>query len=294
MFSQKQNEIVSAYAFLLPAIILLVAFILVPMALSVYYSLTDYYLLKPAQKQFVFFKNYLSIIFSDDTARNAMRNTIVFVLLVLPLQLGLAFFLALIINRSIRGMVIFKVSYFAPSILSMVVLAILWKVMLNPNSGLVNAFLSWFGISPQPFLTSPDQALISIVMLSAWQGAGVQMLIFLAGLKNIPQHFYEMAVIDGANVLQQFFHVTLPSLKPITTFLVITTTISAFKLIIQPLIMTNGGPNESTVTVLQHMFVEGFRYRNIGYASAIAVLFVVLITIIALALNRFAEGRDKP
>ncbi|MCM3763842.1 carbohydrate ABC transporter permease [Neobacillus niacini] len=287
----KKGEVAAAYGFLIPALVLATLFIVLPIILAFTYGFTDYYLLKPDAKQFTGMENFKRML-TDDVLRQSFLNTIKFVVLVVPLQLAMALGLALIVNKKFKGVGLFRTAYFSPAVLSLVVISILWTVMLNPTSGLINEMLANIGISKQPFLTSSSQAMYTIVVISAWSGCGYQMMIFLAGLKNIDNQIYEAAEIDGANGLQKFLYITIPSLKPITMFLVITTTIQAFKLIVQPMVMTGGGPDYSTMTILQYIYEYGFRHRNVGYASAITLVFTVFLIIVSIGIKRLF-GEEK-
>lgn len=281
----RRNDIIVGYLFILPAMVLLFLFIIWPMGSALSYSFTDYFLLKPGQQKFIGLDNYIRIL-GDEQLFKSFLNTCQFVIKVVPLQLAVALGLALIINKKFKGNGFYRVSYFSPAILSLVVVSILWSSLLNPTSGLVNEVLSNFGISPQPFLTSTSQAMNSIVVISAYSGCGYQMLIFLAGLKNIDQSMYEAATIDGANKYKQFLHITIPSLRAIMVYQFITIIIQAFKLIVQPMVMTGGGPNYSTMTILQFIYEEGFRHRYIGYASAVTVIFTLFLIVVSLIIKR--------
>ncbi|WP_252314226.1 carbohydrate ABC transporter permease [Sinobaca sp. H24] len=197
--------------------------------------------------------------------------------------------LALLINKQRRGNIFLKVAFFSPVVMSLVVISVLWLYLLNPTDGLVNSMLQAVGINAQPFLTSPNQAIYAIILVSVWQGAGYQMLIFLAGLQNIPGDVYEAARIDGAGKWKSFLHVTIPLLRPTTTLIVFTTLIAAFKLIIQPMIMTQGGPLNSTMTPIYYIYQTGFTDRLVGYSSAMTVVFGLLIVIVTFVQRRFAK-----
>ncbi len=281
----KKRDIVSAYGFLTPALILAILFIVLPIILAFTYGFTDYYLLKPNDKEFIGLENFKRMM-TDEVLIQSFMNTIKFVVFVVPLQLSMALGLALIVNKKIRGVGFFRTAYFSPAVLSLVVISILWTVMLNPTSGLINELLANVGISKQPFLSSTSQAMYTIIAISAWSGCGYQMMILLAGLKNIDGSLYEAADIDGANAFQKFLFITIPSLKPILMFLVITTTIQAFKLIVQPMVMTGGGPDYSTITILQYIYEYGFRHRNIGYASAITLVFTIFLVVISIIIKK--------
>lgn len=170
--------------------------------------------------------------------------------------------------------------------MSLVVISILWLYLLNPNNGLLNALLNKIGIASQPFLRSPKQAMYAIVFVSAWQGAGYQMLLFLGGMQNIPQDVYEAAELDGFTKWEQFRYITMPLLKPTALFVLLTTLISAFKLIVQPMVMTQGGPMNSTITMVYYIYQQGFTDRLVGYSSSIALVFTTLIGMISLVQRR--------
>ncbi|WP_234410501.1 carbohydrate ABC transporter permease [Caldalkalibacillus mannanilyticus] len=288
---KKRNDTLSAIGFLTPAMVLAILFIVLPIILAFMYGFTDYYLLRPDNKQFNGLDNFRRML-ADEALIKSFYNTFKFVLFVVPLQLSMALGLALIVNKKMKGNTFFRTAYFAPAVLSLVVISILWTVMLNPTSGLINQMLANIGLPKQPFLTSSEQAMYTIVAISAWSGCGYQMMIFLAGLKNIDHSLYEAADIDGANMFHMFWYITLPSLKPITMFLVITTIIQAFKLIVQPMVMTGGGPDYSTMTILQYIYEYGFRHRNIGYASAITLVFTIFLVVLSIVIKKlFREER---
>ena len=230
------------------------------------------------------FGNRYVVIAKDPTFLRALINTFVFVLVIVPGQGGLALIMALLVNQRLRGRYVFRTIYFSPVVTSMAVIAIVWTFLYNPDQGLINRFLGAisFGQIKPDWLVSADSALLAIIILSAWQAAGFQMVIFLAGLQGIPQSLYEAAQIDGGNTWQQFRHVTIPQLRNTTIFVVISTTILAFRLFTQVDVMTKGGPQDSTVTVVVHAVETGFRQQKIGYGSAVTVLFFILVVTIAL------------
>lgn len=230
---------VLAYTFLGPSLLILSVFLVIPSIMAVYYAFTDYYLLTPDLRKFVGFDNFIKL-FKDPIFLKSLSNTLKFVVLVIPLQIGAALGLALLLNKKRKANTFFKVAYFSPVVMSLVVISVLWLYLLNPNEGMINNVLTHVGLPPQPFLTSPEQAIFTIVFVSVWQGAGFQMLIFLAGLQNIPGDVYEAAQLDGMNKWQRFIYITLPLLKPTSIFIFITTLISAFKLLVQPMVMTQG------------------------------------------------------
>lgn len=279
---------VLAYTFLGPALLILSVFLVIPSIMAVYYAFTDYYLLTPDLRKFVGFDNFIKL-FKDPIFLKSLSNTLKFVVLVIPLQIGAALGLALLLNKKRKANTFFKVAYFSPVVMSLVVISVLWLYLLNPNEGMINNVLTHVGLPPQPFLTSPEQAIFTIVFVSVWQGAGFQMLIFLAGLQNIPGDVYEAAQLDGMNKWQRFIYITLPLLKPTSVFIFITTLISAFKLLVQPMVMTQGGPVNSTMTVVYYIYQTGFTDRMVGYASSIALLFGTIIGLVTLAQRKLVK-----
>ncbi|HEM6116204.1 carbohydrate ABC transporter permease [Streptococcus pluranimalium] len=286
----KAKESIMGYLFLSPAMIILGLFLFLPTLLSIYYAFTNYYLLTPDATTFIGLANFKKL-FSDPLFMTSLKNIGQFVIFIIPLQLGLALSLALLVNNKRKSTIFFKIAFFAPVVMSLVVVSVLWLVLLNPSSGLINSMLAILGIDPQPFLTSPKQAMYVIIVVSAWQGAGYQMLIFLAGLQNIPSSLYEAASIDGASKWKQFLNITLPMLKPTSILILTTTLIDAFKLVIQPMVMTQGGPLNSTLTPVYYIYRTGFTDRSVGYASSITVVFGAIIIIFTL-LQRKMTGDE--
>lgn len=291
MKKERYKETLAGYAFLSPALIILGLFLFLPTLLSIYYAFTNYYVLTPDQTQFIGLDNFKRL-FSDSAFITSLKNIAKFVVFIIPIQLGLALGLALLVNNKRKSTIFYKIAYFSPVVMSLVVVSVLWLVLLNPSSGLINSILNVFGIKSQPFLTSPKQAMYVIIAVSAWQGAGYQMLIFLAGLQNIPSEVYEAARIDGASKVQQFFNVTLPMLKPTSIMILTTTLIDAFKLVIQPMVMTQGGPLNSTLTPVYYIYRSGFTDRMVGYASSITVVFGLIIIVFTI-FQRKLTGDDS-
>lgn len=282
----KNKKAILGVCFMLPALILIFIFLILPAILAAIYSFQNYNMLKPNSKVFVGINNY-KLILKDKSFYKALTNTIYFALIVVPIQSAIALLLAVLVNKKIKTSNFTRIAVFSPVITSIVVVSILWTILYNMDSGLINGILQIFGIPKQPFLLSEHQAMNSIIVMSIWQAAGYQMMIFLAGLQDIPEDLYEAASIDGANTWQKFRNVTLPCLRNVTNFVILITTIQAFKLFAQPYVMTAGGPNESTKTLVLSIFEQGFQYRNVGYSSAIAMIFFLIILIISLLMQKF-------
>ncbi len=290
---EKKRETIVAYLFSTPALILLILFIVVPVMIALRYSLMEYHTLRPDQQKFIDFQNYISL-FQDSDFWFSFKNTIYFTVIVVPLQCGLALALALLVSKRTRGVSLFRIAFFSPTVTSMVVIAILWQIMLNssPTQGWFNAILVKFGLDAIPFLTSPDTAMNSIIVMSAWQGAGYQMMIFLAGIQGISPDLHEAASIDGANVFQRFLYITLPGLKNVTKYIILITSIQAMRLFTQPYIMTQGGPQDSTKTLVYYIYNVAFRSRQFGYACAAAVIYFVIIVGLSLLLKKILKSDE--
>lgn len=288
---KRKSEIKAAYLFVIPALVLLVAFLIVPALSTVRYAFTNYNIMRPDKIKFVGFENFVKL-FSDDSFWQAVKNTFYFTVIVVPFQCVLALGLALLISSRRRGVSIFRAAYFSPQVTSMVVIAILWTVLYNPNpdTGLLNAFLKSIGLDTCQFLNSPDTAMNSIIFMSAWQAAGYQMMIFLAGLQGIPGEQYEAASIDGAGKFKQFVYVTLPGLKNVIKYVVMITMIQAMKLFTQPYVMTKGGPQNSTRTLVYYIYEQGFQKRHFGYACTVAAVFFVIVIAMSLSMKKIIKA----
>lgn len=283
------------YMFVLPAVILMMTFLLWPALTSLRYAFTNYNIMRPDRVEIVWFSNFIKL-FSDADFKKALWNTIYFTIVVVPYQCTLALALALLINKKIRGVGVFRAAYFSPMVTSMTVISILWTILYNPNpnQGLINAILVKLGLESISFLRDPGTAMNSIIFMSGWQAAGYQMMIFLAGLQNIPQDRYEAASIDGAGVFQKFWYITLPGLANVIKYVVIITMIQAMKLFTQPYIMTQGGPQNATRTLVYYIYQQGFQFKNFGYACAVSVVFFLIVVCMSFAMQRVlnSEGRE--
>lgn len=280
------------WLYILPALILLLAFLIIPFAMSISYSFTDYNLLLPAARKFVGFQNYVQTL-KDPVFLKSLRNVLQFTVFIIPIQLGIALGLALIVNKKRPGNMFFKISFFAPVVVSLTVTSVLWLYIVNPNQGLLNSLLGLLHIKPQPFLTSSKQAMFVIIGISAWQGAGYQMLIFLSGLQAIPHSLYEAAELDGADAWQRFTNITMPSLRPTTIMILTTTLISALNLMTQSMVMTQGGPDNATMTPIYYIYRTGFTDRQLGFASAMSVIYGIIIIIFTLIQRKLTNKGEE-
>lgn len=292
--AKKRKEVyrtkssITAYLMLLPAVALAFLFILLPILYSLGYAFTDYYLLEPDNIKFIFLDNFAKL-FKEISAKgmlyNAIKNTLTFVVGVVPLQIGMALLLALFVNRKGLGSKIFKVCFFAPVVISLSITAFLWEQILAPGEGgLLNSLLGMFGVPPHDWLRDPKTAMPCIIALSAWQGCGYQMLIFLSGLSNIRKDLYEAAALDGANWWHQFWNVTWVGLRSTFVYILITVFIGACRIMTQPMLMT--GYMSHTVTLSYYMYNSGYTERWVGESSAVALLMTIFIGGITLIQRR--------
>lgn len=288
-FSKRQKRM--AYVFMAPALILLLLFLIIPAFMALGFSFTDFYVLAPDKMKVVGMDNYTALV-SDELFWKCLKNTFYFTAVIVPVEAVIALGLAVLVNKKSFGRTFFRTAYFAPVISSLTVVSILWVCLYNPNDGLFNAILNTLGLPSQRFLRSADQAMNSILLMSIWQGVGYQMIIFIAGLNGISQELYEAAAIDGANSVKKFFYITLPGLRNVISFIVVYVTIQAFKVFTQPYIMTFGGPQNSTRTLVYYIYQQGFQYKKAGYASAMAVVFFLIVVFASMALKRLLIERD--
>lgn len=287
-------ERLQEYLMALPAGVLLTVFLVLPLGMSFWLSLTDQRLVpRPIPTRFIGFQNYERIL-TDPEFWNALYNIVVFVVMVVPIQCGFALLMAVVINQKLPCRNLFRSLFFLPAITSMVVVSVIWSTLLQYPTGPVNTVLNVlsFGlVGPYDWLGDPATAMPAIVVLSAWQGYGFQMVVYLAGLQNISASLYDAARVDGASPWQQFWHITMPCLRNTHVFVMIITTIQAFKLFTQVNVLTQGGPNGATNTVVQYMVVSGFYEQKIGYASAVAAILFLIVVSIAIAQHYIL--RDK-
>ena len=282
----------TAWAFVAPALVALGLFFFLPVVAALVLSFTDfdiYSLADIRNLRFVGLDNYIALL-KTPLFWKALGNTLYFVVLGVPLSIALSLGAALLINSKLgkfKG--VFRTIYFAPVVTTLVAVAVIWRYLLHTKYGLINWALGGIGIDPVDWLGDPNWAMPAIVLFAVWKNFGYNMIILLAGLQTIPEELYEAAKIDGAGSWAQFRHVTLPSLAPVMLVVSILTMAGYFQLFAEPYVMTQGGPVESTVSVLYFMFEQGFKWWNLGFATAVAfVLFLILfaITLLQLRLSR--------
>lgn len=285
----------TAYFFLAPAVSAIFLFFFIPVIAAFLISFTDfdiYTLGDFSTLRFVGLDNYLNL-FKDDLFWTALKNTFYFVIVAGPLSIMISLGAALLLNtKLVRFKAIFRLSYFLPVVTTLVAVAIVWRFIYHHNFGIMNYFIGFFGIDPIDWLGDPFWAMPSIILMAVWKNFGYNMIIFIAGLQNIPEELYEAANIEGANAWQKFKSITIPMLAPTTVFISIITMIGFFQLFAEPYVMTQGGPLNSTLSIVQYMYQEGFRWWNMGYSASIAfVLFFIIFigTLIQFKVQKSGE-----
>ncbi len=284
MTRREKTDLASGLLFALPWLIGFLGFTLYPLVMSVYYSFTSYNVVQPPV--WTGLDNYRELFFQDPLFWKALYNTLYFTAFSVPLSLAAALFLALLLNQKVPGLAVFRTVFFLPSIVPIVASSVLWIWVLNPQSGLVNSLLmQWFGIEGPGWLASPAWSKPSLVVMSLW-GVGGAMVIFLAGLADVPQTLYEVAELDGAGVWARFRHVTLPMLTPTILFNLVMGLIAAFQYFTQVYVMTGGKgtPLDTTMFYALYMYRSSFYYLRMGYASAMAWMLFVVILIATLGV----------
>ncbi len=284
----------AAWLFLMPALLVLGLFFVLPVLAALLLSFTDYdlyALADPRNLRFVALDNYWGLL-QRPLFWSALGHTCYFVAVGVPLSMAASLGTALLLNSPLaRGQAFFRTALFAPVVTTVVAVALIWRYLFNTKYGLVNEALAGFGIHPVDWLGDPHWAMPTIILFAVWKNFGYNMIILLAGLQAIPPELYEAARIDGASALRQFRHITLPMLRPTLLMVSILSVSGYFQLFAEPYVMTEGGPLQSTESVLYLMYDEGFKWWNLGSASAVAfLLFVVMFAVTALMLRLGRRG----
>lgn len=285
----RRSGFLSGYLFILPAVTGIVVFGLLPLFYALYVSFLRYDLLSP-DRFFIGLANYQRIL-HDAIFWRALSNTLYYAVLLIPAQTGLGLLLALLVQRNSFGIGMFRAAFYLPVVSSMVVASTLWRILYDSHNGIINSILLTLHVPPQPFLNSPVQAMPALVVMSVWKWVGISMLIFLGGLNAIPHEYNEAAEVDGASRMAVFRHITLPLLVRVILFVVVINTINAFKLFTPIYVITRGGPMESTLTIVFHIFRTAFRNYDMGYASTMS--FLLLLLVLGLTLIQFKLLRSE-
>lgn len=288
----KKQELIAAVVLIGPAVIWLLWWVILPSLYALYLSFTSYDLLRPAKTEFIWLENYFTLL-KDSNFLSAIKNTMIYAVGVVPIQVVISLFLAMVANQNIKAKSVFRVIYYLPGLTSGVAVASIF-LFLTSKSGAINVLLGMFGIDAVSWAASPDLALPLVIMMAVWAGTGFSMLVFLAGLQDISTDIYEAAEIDGANKWQQFKSITVPLLKPKTFFVMATGFIGALQVFDTAFIVSggNGGPDGATMTAVFYLYTEAFKKDQMGYASAAAFILFGIILILTLIQKKFFDEKE--
>lgn len=277
------------YALIAPYLLHVAVFVLFPVVFSVVLTFHSWNIISPMK--YVGFENYAHLL-KDRLFWTALWNTVRFLLVHIPLQIVIALALAEFLNGPIRGRAFFRASFFLPVIVSGVVVTILWQQLLSFNAGMINNLLTGIGIPKVPWLESPDVAMYAIALMATWKNVGLYVILFLVGLQSVPEQYYEAAELEGATHWQQFRFITLPMINPTIFLVVVLSTIGGFSLFIEPYIMTEGGPLNSTLSAVMYIYRQAFQYYHMGYSATLGVCFALLILAVVAVQKRYVEQKE--
>ncbi|MCC6798891.1 MAG: sugar ABC transporter permease [Anaerolineae bacterium] len=289
--SPKTSEAIAAYLFLLPTLVTFFLFVLGPMLAAVGLSFFDYNLLKwNSSPEFIGFDNYRQLA-EDGRIVSIYQTTLKIAVAEVALTIGLGLLIAYLLEQKMPSLLrsLFRMTYFFPYVVSVSAVALIWSYLLHKDFGIVNYYLGLLGIERISWLRSSQWSWVSIVITESWKSLGFNVLVLLGGLQTIPAEFYEAAEVDGANGWGKFRHVTLPLLTPTLLFLLVIDSINAFQIFAQPYILTQGGPGDSSRTVVMYIYEHGFRFFNMGYASTIALSLFAIILVLTIFQFRLSR-----
>ncbi len=294
--SRSRREARAGLAFIAPALALIAVFFVVPVVAGFLLAATDfdiYAVGDPATTRFVGLGNFAALL-HDPVFWKALGNTFYFVLVGGPLSVAASLGAALLVNaRLVRCKGLFRTVYFAPVVTTMVAVAVVWRYLYHPRFGLLNQLLALAGLGPVNWLGDPRWAMPAVILMAVWKNFGYNMIIFVAGLQSVPGTIYEAARVDGAGPWQQFRRLTLPALRPMLVFVGVITMIGYFQLFTEPYVMTNGGgPLNATLSIVMYMYKQGFRWWNIGFGAAVALVLFLIILAGTLLQLRLQKGRE--
>ncbi len=238
--------------------------------------------------EFVGLRNFV-VLFQDRLFFTAIYNTLIFLLIHIPLQIAVALLLAEMLNQQLRFRAFFRAAYFLPVVISGVVVTIVWQQLYGFDMGLINRILTGLGLSRVGWLTDPKIAMPSIALMATWKNVGLYVVLFLVGLQGVPEHFYEAAEIDGASHWQKFIYITLPAIKPTIFMVVVLSTLGGFSLFIEPYIMTGGGPMNSTISAMLYIYKQGFTFYHMGYAASLGFFFAAIIMLVVIIQKKLID-----
>jgi ABC-type sugar transport system permease subunit len=274
------------YLLVSPYLIHFILFVAFPVGFSIVLTFHNWNIISPME--YTGLNNYVRLV-NDKTFLKSMGNTIIFLLIHIPLQIIFALLLAEILNQKIKLRGVFRGAFFLPVIVSGVVVTILWQQLYGYDTGLLNRLLVMIGLDKIGWLTDPNIAMASIAVMATWKNVGLYIVLFLVGLQTVPTQYYEAADMEGATHLQKFFKITLPMINPTIFMVVILSTIGGFSLFIEPYIMTGGGPLNSTISAVLYIYKQGFFYYHMGYAATLGLVFALIILAVIVIQKKFIE-----
>jgi multiple sugar transport system permease protein len=282
----KINSSISSYVLVSPYVVYFLVFVLFPISFSLFLTFHDWNIIGPMKP--VGLANYITL-FQDHYFLKSLGNTLVFLMLHIPLQLMVALGLAVVLNEKLWFRGFFRSAFFMPVVVSGVVVTIMWQQMYGYELGTVNNLLQKIGISKIGWLIDAKWAMPAIAIMATWKNVGLYIILFLVGLQSVPKSLYEAASIEGASRWQQFKWITIPAINPTIFMVVILSTIGGFSLFIEPYVMTGGGPLNSTLSTVLYMYKQGFFYYHMGYAATLGLVFALLILFVVFLQRTFIE-----
>ncbi len=286
MLGKIKSSEKSGYLMSLPYVLYFCIFVAFPLIFSFILIFHKWNIVTPMQ--WIGLRNFVRL-FHDIQFFKSIRNTLVFLAIHIPLQITVALFFAIQLNKKIKFRGFFRALFFLPVIVSGVVITILWEQLYAYETGLLNLIITGLGLERIPWINSPEWAMPSIAIMATWKNVGLYIILFLVGLQGIPQYLYEAAEMDGAKSVQRFFHITIPSLNNTMLLVIILSTIGGFSLFIEPFVMTGGGPMNSTLSAMLYIYNQAFYFGHMGYAATLGFFFAFVILIVILIQKKVVE-----
>lgn len=280
------NKKLIPYLLVSPYLIHFMIFVVFPVSFSIVLTFNKWNIIAPME--FIGLDNYFRL-FHDKLFWKSILNTLIFLVIHIPLQIIVALFLAEILNQKLKLRGFFRAAFFLPVVVSGVVVTMLWQQLYGFDSGVINQLLVSIGLPKIGWLTDPNVAMPSIAVMATWKNVGLYIVLFLVGLQTVPKQYYEAADLEGATHWQKFWHITFPMINPTIFMVVILSTIGGFSLFIEPYIMTGGGPLNSTISAMLYIYKQGFFYYHMGYASTLGVFFAIIILTVVIMQKKFVE-----
>ena len=284
LFNKKNLTI---FAFTSPWVLGFLSFGIYPIIISFYYSLCQYDVLR--EPMFIGLENYRTILYEDAYFWKTIWNTLYYTIFRVPINIFLSLLIAILLNRTLKASGLIRATFFLPSLISGVALSVIWIWIFNPQIGLLNTILAFFGLKGPLWLQDENWSKLSLVIMSTWSIGGGRMLVFLAALQNVNPNLYEALKLDGGNDLQCFWHITLPLISPVIFLWSVIEVIASMQIFTEAFIMTKGGPLESTLFYNLYLYNQAFENFNMGYASALAWILLVITLIVTLAQFRLSK-----